>query len=277
MLGPVLALLSSLTFGLADFAGGMLSKRLPAMAVIGWSQALILPPLLIALAFVGLPQSNGWIPWAIMAGVCGPIGLGLFYTALSIGTVGVVSPISALNAIIPVGLAVAAGEQPAPMQIAGIILGIGGAVLASGPDLRGGDAHKARAIWLSLGTAAAFGLAVHAMARGSQYSPLATMTGMRATGVTLLVCLALILRRTGGVRRSDLPGLFALGAGDISANLLLGTAVTMGLVSVTVVLGSLYPLVTAALAAVVLKERLTPVQYAGCLVAVAGVVLISVA
>jgi drug/metabolite transporter (DMT)-like permease len=41
------------------------------------------------------------------------------------------------------------------------------------------------------------------------------------------------------------------------------------------VLGSLYPVVTAILAAVVLKERLRPVQYAGVCVTMLGVVLVS--
>jgi drug/metabolite transporter (DMT)-like permease len=49
----------------------------------------------------------------------------------------------------------------------------------------------------------------------------------------------------------------------------------MGMLSTTAVLGSLYPVATALLAAIILKERLRPVQYAGVAVTMLGVVLVS--
>jgi drug/metabolite transporter (DMT)-like permease len=54
-----------------------------------------------------------------------------------------------------------------------------------------------------------------------------------------------------------------------------GYASTQGLLSTTSVLGSLYPVVTAILAAIILKERLRAVQYAGVAATLAGIVLIS--
>ena len=49
----------------------------------------------------------------------------------------------------------------------------------------------------------------------------------------------------------------------------------MGLLSLTSVLGALFPVVTVVLAAVVHHERLRPVQYAGITAALLGTVLIS--
>ena len=43
----------------------------------------------------------------------------------------------------------------------------------------------------------------------------------------------------------------------------------------TSVLGSLYPVVTAVLAAIVLRERLRAIQYVGVVTALVGVVLIA--
>jgi drug/metabolite transporter (DMT)-like permease len=66
-----------------------------------------------------------------------------------------------------------------------------------------------------------------------------------------------------------------IGAADFIANLLLGVATTKGLVSLAVVLGSLYPIVTALLAFQILHERLHKIQYVGIGFAIAGVAVIS--
>ena len=92
--------------------------------------------------------------------------------------------------------------------------------------------------------------------------------------IALAALILLVTRRTGGVRRRDLPMLTTIGVFDAGANVLFGVATTLGLLSVTSVLGSLYPVVTAILAAVLLKERLRPVQYAGVAFAMAGVILL---
>ena len=76
--------------------------------------------------------------------------------------------------------------------------------------------------------------------------------------------------------RKDLPLLIAIGGADFIANLLLGVATTKGLVSLAVVLGSLFPIVTALLAFKILHERLHKVQYIGIGLAIAGIAVISV-
>jgi drug/metabolite transporter (DMT)-like permease len=85
----------------------------------------------------------------------------------------------------------------------------------------------------------------------------------------------LLLRRSGGARWADAPQLVLLGVLDAIANVLFGIASTQGLLSTTSVLGSLYPVVTAVLAAVLLRERLRPVQYVGVGAAISGIMLIS--
>ncbi len=82
--------------------------------------------------------------------------------------------------------------------------------------------------------------------------------------------------RLGGLTRSDLPSLTAIGLTDSGANLTWGIAAGLGMLSVTSVLASLYPVVTAVLAAVVHHERLTRAQYAGIAAVVSGVALLSI-
>lgn len=275
-MGPVLALLSSLTFGVSDYLGGRLATRMSPLSVVAASQAMVVPLLWVLLLLTGIPQGSGYVGWGVAAGLTGPVGLALFYTALSTGTVGVVAPISALNALLPVTVAIASGERPGPLQVVGLVVSLCGVVLASGPELASGEAHKARAVWLAAATAVAFGFTVLLITRGSQHGAIAMMTVMRTTSVALFVILAVLLRSRGGVTRGHLPLLAALGIGDVTANILLGASSTMGLISVAVVLSSLYPIVTALLAAVLLGERMRGIQWLGTALAVGGVILVTV-
>ncbi len=275
MIGPLLALGSAVTWGAADFAGGMLSRRLPSAAVVGVSQACSLVALVLVAPFVGLHGSEGWLLWSIVAGLSGSLALVCFYRALAFGTVGVVSPISALGAALPVVVGLASGEQPGGWQLAGLVAAFLGAILASGPELRGEEPVRAQAIWFALAAAAGFGVTMLAITKGSAHSPMLTMIGMRTASVLAFGIAAVAIRSLGGVRARDLPQLTLLGVADVSANALLGVASTMGLLSITVVLSALYPVVTVGLAAIILHERMRPVQVTGVALAFVGVGLIA--
>lgn len=275
MIGPLLALGSAVTWGVADFSGGMLSRRLPSAAVVGVSQACSLVLLLALLPLIPAPPDAGWVPWSVLAGLAGAAALVCFYRALAYGTVGVVSPISALGASIPVLAGLLGGENPGPLRMAGIVVALAGAVLASGPELRGEQPVKAQAIWFAVAAAAGFGVTMLAITRGAASSPMLTMVGMRGASVVAFGLAALVLRSVGGVAVRDLPKLALLGVGDVTANALLGFASTMGLLSITAVLSALYPVVTVALAAIILHERMKPIQVAGVVLAFVGVGLIA--
>lgn len=272
----VLALASSLFWGAGDFLGGTLSRRLPAGAVVGVSQALALVAFAVAAWAVGEAASGmpaaGWA-FSAAAGIAGLTGLVAFYSALATGTMGVVAPIAALGVVVPLAAGLLAGERPTPVQLAGVALGIVGGVLASGPELAGGTGRRPVALAMLAGFA--FGLTLLFLARGSEDSPLLTLVGMRATSVTVLVVLAVAVRSLGGVRRGDLPMLGVIGLLDGGANLTYAIATTAGLLSLVSVLASLYPAVTVVLARVVHHERMTRVQDAGVLAAVVGVVLVA--
>jgi len=66
-----------------------------------------------------------------------------------------------------------------------------------------------------------------------------------------------------------------VGCGDTLGNLLFAASSARGLLSLTSVLGSLYPIVTVVLAALVLKERVARAQRAGIVLTLVGIVLIS--
>jgi drug/metabolite transporter (DMT)-like permease len=196
-----------------------------------------------------------------------------FYRALAIGPMGIVSPLVASSVLVPVTVSLARGEVPAPLQVLGIIAAVSGILLASGPELSG--AETARPLILAAVAALGFGGMFVLMAEGSTHDPLMTMVGMRVTTVVIFAVVLLGVRSIGGATRGDALPLIVIGVFDAGANVTFGFATTLGLLSTTAVLGDLYPVVTAVLAAIVLKERLRAVQYAGVATALAGVLLIA--
>jgi drug/metabolite transporter (DMT)-like permease len=270
----ILAAASAVLWGAADFGGGLASRRRPAVVVVGWSQCCAFVLLVLVAVATGVrPDGVGWLSWGLAAGVVGAAGLVTFYRALAIGTMGVISPIAALGALVPLAVGVAAGERPGPHQVAGVALALIGAVAASGPELSG--AASGRGVGLAVAAGVLFGLTMVFIARGAGTSALLTATAMRLASVVLFGGAALLRRSVGGVRAGAVPALAAIGLGDAGANVLFGIASTLGLTSVVAVLGSLYPVATVLLARAVLGERLRPVQAAGVAAALVGIVLIS--
>jgi drug/metabolite transporter (DMT)-like permease len=186
---------------------------------------------------------------------------------------GVVSPISAMSGIVPVLYALFyLDERLSPLVTVGVIFALLGAILASGPEFSQGFPLKP--VFLALGAALGFGTALTFMAQGSESSALMTMVSMRAATFFVSVAILVRLRGTGGMGKSHVGLLVFIGVADFSANLILGIATTKGLVSLAMVLGSLFPIVTSLLAFIFLKERLHRVQYAGIASAVFGVAMI---
>jgi drug/metabolite transporter (DMT)-like permease len=274
-----LALLSSLLWGTADFFGGLFTKRMAAVVVVLVSQAIALAMILPTVWLLGgFDDPSGYFWWGVGAGIVGPVGLVSFYWALSIGTMGVVSPVAATGIVVPVAWGLFQGEQPSTWQYLGIVIGFVGVILASGPDApRDGAEREAhtRSIVLALIAALGFGGSFVCLDGGGEFSIGMTLVVQRSTSVLLMVVPVVAFTRLAGLRWRDLPGLAGVGAGDAAANGAFAWSSTLGLLSVTSVLGSLYPVATLLLARIVLKERLTRLQFFGVGGALCGIVLLA--
>ncbi len=269
----LLALCSSVLWGTSDFVAGLTAKRLPAAAVVGWSQLVGFLTLSVVVV-VGPGLAPGpWPVWAVASGVAGAVAIASFYAALSTGTMSIVAPVAALGAAVPVLLGVATGDSPSALGWAGMAVAVIGTVLASGPEIRAG--LSARPVVLAGVAALGFGCVLFTMDRGARISLVSTLWGMRLTSLLLYAAVALTRRSLGGVARRDLPTLVFVGLADLGANALFVAASTQGLVSVAAVLGSLYPVVTIILARAVLGERLRAIQNAGILLALVGVIALA--
>jgi drug/metabolite transporter (DMT)-like permease len=273
-MASVLALLSSLVWGTADFLGGLLTKRRSAVAVIGGSQAFGL----VAAVIVAIALSKFWfneevVKFGVLAGLFGMVALMAYYQALSTGQMGVVAPIGSLGVVVPLVYGYLDGEQPTSIQNIGIAIALIGVVLASGPEFSGGS--KPAPILLAFLAAAMFGFVILWMAEGGQVNAPATVVMMRVAQVSVMASVALAFRSLGGLKREDIPLLAATGSLDAVANVFFTTAASIGLIAIVSVLGSLFPIATGLLAWLILKERLLPIQYVGILVTMAGVAAIT--
>ncbi|MFF3408631.1 EamA family transporter [Streptomyces sp. NPDC002742] len=278
------ALATSLLWGLADFGGGLLTRRTPALTVVVASQSIAAVVLgAIVLATGGWSAAGPQLWFAVAAGLVGPVALLSFYKALALGPMGVVSPLGSLAVAVPIGVGLFLGERPGLLQIAGIAVAVAGVVLAGGPQLRGAAVQR-RAILLTLIAAAGFGTVFALIAEASS-----SVTGLflalfvqRVTNVvTGGAALAVSVRRgspalpEGGFPWAFLPALAFVGLADVAANGTYSVAAQHGPVTVAAVLASLYPVVTALAARGVLRERLRAVQAAGAALALVGTVLLA--
>jgi drug/metabolite transporter (DMT)-like permease len=271
-----LALASAAAWGIADFAGGMVSRRLPTITVTVISQSAGFVALLVVLAARGggIDGRSFWL--GLLAGVGGGTGLAAFYKALSLGTMSIVSPLAACGAIIPFLVSLATGERPSTLALVGAVVALAGAVLASVEEHRSGVPERTRAIVLALVAAVALGLFTYFLGLGSREGDaLSTLVGARVGSLSFLFALAFARRAPLRLARRSLAAVAAVGLCDVSANALFAVASGHGLLAIVSVLGSLYPVMTVLLAYVLLRERLTPLQIAGVGIALAGVAAIS--
>lgn len=265
-----LALLAALLWGTADFLGGHASRDHPAVVVALVGQVAGL--LAIALILLARGADGGAIPAGLVGGGFGVIGVVSFYRALALGTMSVVAPIVACGAILPVLAGVLDGERPAGLQWVGIAAALAGVVLASA-EPGGLSVDARRSLALAAVAAVAIGGGVTALARAAEHDALTGVGVARATAVPLLGLL--VLRAGARAPWRAVPRLAAIGLCDTAANGTFALATTTGLLSIVAALSGLYPVVTVALAYVLLRERLRGIQRAGVLLALAGVPLIS--
>lgn len=273
-MASLLALLSAALWGSSDFEGGRISKRYPAISVLGATQLISLVFGAALVFAIGETQLTSKIFLAgAAAGLFGYLGLICLYAGLSTGRMGVVSPISSLSVLIPMSFALIGGESLTTWKAIGCALAILGGFLTSGPEFSQGVSLKP--LLLATGAAFGFGTALTFMAIGAEEAPILTMVCMRIATAFVTIAIAIKKRGFGGLGKQNLPSLIFVGIADFAANAALGLAVNIGPVAISMVLGALYPVFTVLLAFIILHERLHKAQYIGGIAAVAGVALIS--
>jgi drug/metabolite transporter (DMT)-like permease len=278
VLAVVFGVLGGIFYGTADFCGGLATKRTSIFAVTVVSQAAGLVVLALAIGFLQAHALTSDYLWGAAGGLCGGVGLALLYHALSIGKMGVVSPITAvLAASGPAIFGVfARGEALAWFQTLGMVIALAAIVLIS---LSHDESGRIEFSTVGVKEAIASGIVLSGfflfLGLARPEAGLQPLLAARAASA-LFLCVVAIATRSSIVPRNNTLGLIVLaGAIDMSANVLFVLADHAGYLSIAAVLTSLYPASTVFLARIVLKERLALIQKAGVVLALAGVALIA--
>jgi drug/metabolite transporter (DMT)-like permease len=271
-----LALGSSLVWGCADFLGGIFSRRQPLAAVVWVSQAAGFVALAVWLAATGFQLDGRAIAFGLLAGLGGGSGLALFYRALSVGTMSIVSPIAACGALVPFGLALATGDRPAALVLLGAVVALAGAVIASAEEHRSDEAGRRQAALLAAAAACMLGLFIYFIGlAGQDGQTLSALFGARIGSLAVLTAWIVVTRAPVGVDRSALPAIAAIGLLDTAANGLFVLASARGYLSIVSVLGSLYPIATILAAYLFLHERISRTQRAGVALTLVGIAFVA--
>lgn len=297
-----MALCSAVAWGTADFIGGMAAKR-TAMPIVLLGTSLggtLFAALLVGVSGQSVPPAGDLLLGAA-AGLAGLAALSAFYTALAIGKMSIVAPISASGTAIPVAVGIADGDPVGLLTVTGFVLTVGGVMLASreqqeatqeepAPALEdGGRSGHQRSIPLAFAAAAGFGLVFVLIARASEHSELWPALSLKGTSLAVMAVVVAAIALVGRKKQGDdelstspllsplrvwSPLLF-VGTLDVTANATYAYATTHGVLSVTAVLAAMFPVVTVLLAHKFLGERLITAQKAGVLLALVGVALLA--
>jgi drug/metabolite transporter (DMT)-like permease len=274
MAAVVLALGASLAWGLGDFFGPLKSRTLGVLRVLVYVQFGGLATIALIVAIRGRGPADDAVFLAIPAALSGTLGLYSYYRGMAVGAMSVVAPIAGVSAIVPVIVGIVSGDRPSGLASAGIACALAGVFFASREPGRKGS-RLAAGVGLALLAAVGFGGYFPPMHAAGDADFWWAALLFRMTSTTIIGVVALIRRPPLRLATSDLPLLLFVGIADMAGNLLYAAASAQGLVSLTAVLASLYPVITILLARLVLAERVARSQEAGIALTLAGVALIS--
>jgi drug/metabolite transporter (DMT)-like permease len=271
----LLSLLAAASYGLADFNGGWISKRVSAWTVALAAQAGgALATLLVALGVAGRP-SGADLAWALLAGLGNGFGTAFLYRGLASGRMGVVAPVSAIGAVlVPVVVGLLLGERPGLVVWIGIAVAFPAIWFVSrepAASVAAGSTGLVDGVVAGLG----FGTLFVALSRVSEDSGLLPLALNQAVaGVAIIVVAAAVsepwLPRDPRAALGVVSGLL----GALATGLFM-VASRGGHLTVTAVVVSLYPAFTVLLAALLLREPVHRAQGFGLALCAVSVALVA--
>ncbi len=295
------ALPAAVTYGIADFAGGLAARRASVLMVTAVAQAAGLLSLLAVIGVVAGQPSPAALGFGALAGVAGVSGLLLYLKALAVGPMGVVAPLSAvISAGLPLAIGVVGGERLGPVAVLAVVVALAAILMATAGTRK--DAAATTGLLLGLAAGVGFGMFFVAVDAAPDDSGLWPLLAGRVLSVALLAGLVLhhhlpLPTRTRAASLAPVPGespvstrgdarsgrrapvvlMVVSGVFDTLANVLFLVATRMGDLGISAVVVSLYPVVVVLLARVVLGERLTRTQLLGAALALTASALLAAA
>ncbi|MBI9086860.1 MAG: DMT family transporter [Desulfobacterales bacterium] len=267
---------SALTWGAADFSGGLATRKNAVLTVLLLSQVLGLALLSVLLVVFGetFPGPGAMVMGAL-AGLAGALGIAALYRGLATARMGLVAPLSAVvSAVVPMIYAMATVGLPGRLQLMGIALALASVWLLSASS-DGGTATLAD-LKLPVLAGLGFGLFFIFIDSAGEKAILWPLIAARCASVLLIIPLVAVQKKQTPSPRLQLPFIALAGILDTAGNAFFVLATQVGRLDISAVLTSLYPAATVMLAWLVLKERINRRQGLGVAVAVSALVLIGI-
>jgi drug/metabolite transporter (DMT)-like permease len=278
-MGVVLGLLAALAYGTSDFVAGAGGRRSDAIAVTGIAQPFGLLAALVGVVILRKGSPNpSVLEWGALSGVGSGLGTVALYWGLSAGAMNIVSPLAAvISAVVPALVGVALGERLSLLAVVGIVLAVPALVMVS---LASGQRHSARgsAAPIAAGLAAGVGFAVLFIGLDQAGTTASAWPLVPGQAVAIVIVALFVARRRPRRSTWQTSWRWGIAAGSLSgiANLLYLAATGQGQLAIVAVLTALYPVVTIALAAGLLRESVGRWQAIGLLLAAVSVAMISI-
>jgi drug/metabolite transporter (DMT)-like permease len=275
--GILLAALSAVAYGVADYSGGRASRSVASTVVTLIGQAISLVLVVAGVLLVGTPMASAHdMLWGAAGGVAGAFALIAFYRALSLGSMTVVAPTTAVvSAVLPVIVGLLLGERPSGTALVGIVAACFAVALVSGAI---GTRHQhtaASTVVLASVAGVGFGFIFIALSRTAHDSGLWPLVGARLASVPVVAIVVLLTKPGRGALEAVIWLVVASGVLDMAANLLYLEASHRGLLSIVAVISAMYPVSTVCLAFALDHERVSRSQAAGLACAVTALALVS--
>ena len=276
MTAVVLALTASLLWGFGDYIGGRASREHPQVLLVASNVAIgaVMMSIVIASRGDGLPDHNALV-YGALAGIIGLAAWILIYRALAHGPLSVMLPIFALGAGIPALFGVLRGDDLSALQGIGLVCALAGAVLAAREPAHVGDRTERIGLVYVTGATVALGVTLIVIDAGGNSDAVGTVFAMRTSATLTLLPVLFYQRPSRATIRAVFPFGLAVGTIDTTANTSFSLATSSGLLSEVAVLGSLFPIVSVALARFHLGERIARVQELGVALAIVGTLAIA--
>jgi len=279
MLPIIFGLSSALTWGAADFCGGLASRKAKAYQAVFFGEAFGLALLLAAAFLSGEAPINlrSWLMCTI-GGAITTLGLLFLFQSMIKGQMSVAAPVSALlAAFLPVVIGTFTEGFPGVLTFIGFTLALAAIWFISQPE-GGSKSLRLRLVDLSLPLLAGvcFGVYYILIRNGSRDGLFWPLVSSRLGGTLTMILYALFTRQPLLPPRNVWPLATLNGALDVTGNAFYVLAGHFGRMDVAAVLASLYPGSTVVLAGLILRERLSRQQLAGILAALAAIVLMTI-
>ncbi|HTA57976.1 MAG TPA: DMT family transporter [Candidatus Baltobacteraceae bacterium] len=293
-MGILLGLATALSWGSADLFARFATRRIGTFRTMLYMQTCGFFLITLAMPRLGgwghLFDGSGWQPWAwgILAGLLNTFSTLALYRSFEIGKLSIVAPISASYPVLTMVLSALTGERLTPLRLAGLALTIAGVVVVARGEHEPSEANptgeqlqpakKRLGVNWAIFSAVCFGvmfwllgLRVVPMLGSAPSVWLIRLTSALTTAVVMLFA----GQSRGLPSRRDLPMLLGVGVLDTCAYIFNNYGMAHEQTSVVSVLASLYGAVTVALAALLLREKVTASQWLGIVAIFVGIILIS--